>query len=224
MDFLVIAHTGCNGTQPNTIDSLLAGKAWGADICEVDLRSTLDGQVILWHDDVLQTENGPNIAIADLSLKELFLRQTEANASDICTLPELCEVAKEQNIRLNLDIKDDQCVPHVVRIIKEHRLQESVFFTGCESLRAKQVKTLLPEANVFLNISDFPVRECVRADYCGLNLPYSLYSQSLQDYAQQAGLWVWVWTVEQDFHRFTTAQGITTNHVKELAAFRRLRR
>ena len=223
MDFLIIAHTGCNGTKPNTIHSLLAGKAWGADICEVDLRSTLDGQVVLWHDSVLQGRN-----IADWSLNEFLeaLRRSETDTSSICTLPELCEVAKEQNIRLNLDIKDDQCVPHVVRIIKEYRLQESVFFTGCESLRAKQVKTLLPEANVFLNISDSPVQECApsSADYCGLNLPYSLYSEALQDYAQRAGLWVWVWTVEQDFHRFTEAQGITTNHVKELAAFRGLRR
>ena len=223
-DFFIIAHTGCNGTRPNTIHSLLAGREWGADVCEVDLRSTRDGQVVLYHDAALP--NGKHIA--DLSLKELLQEKAER----ICTLHELCKVAKQQNIWLNLDIKDDRSVPFTVRIIQEYRLQDSVFFTGCESLRAQNVKALLPEARVFLNIPDFPPAvsrlECVRSvcaaaagSCCGLNLPYALYSEMLQDYAQKAGLWVWVWTIEKDFHLFTAAQGITSNHVRELAAFRK---
>ena len=41
--FTITAHTGCEGTPDNSLDSIRAGVAAGADIVEIDLHFLPDG-------------------------------------------------------------------------------------------------------------------------------------------------------------------------------------
>ena len=54
----ITAHTGCDGSVPNTIASAIAGFALGADIVEVDVRTTADGVLVLAHDDLVGSRGG----------------------------------------------------------------------------------------------------------------------------------------------------------------------
>src|SRR5678815_3126144 len=51
---IVIVHRGASATAPeNTIEAYAAAMDLGADGCEVDLRLTHDGVIVMFHDDML---------------------------------------------------------------------------------------------------------------------------------------------------------------------------
>ena len=52
----ITAHTGCNGTEPNSITSLEDGYNSGADILEFDLNFDKYGVPYLSHDDLKGNE------------------------------------------------------------------------------------------------------------------------------------------------------------------------
>ena len=52
---LVIAHRGARGHAPeNTLAAAALGKARGADLWELDVNCTLDGQLVVMHDDTVE--------------------------------------------------------------------------------------------------------------------------------------------------------------------------
>jgi len=246
MKFLVTAHTGCNGTPHNTIESLLKGAEWGADVNEVDVRATRDEIPLLWHDDALPIKGNGRVLIENLTYDEILTltKKDEIDfshpKSKITPLEEIFAVVKEKNLQLNMDLKDDECIVPVARLVKKWDLAESIIFSGCEKVRASYLKSNYPEFQVLLNV-DEPFLE--RADYtykmkarlicdtaisagcCGINIRHNLYKPELQEYADQRFLPIVVWTVEpQDGFQTYIEQGvhsITTLHVKELVTLRR---
>ncbi len=61
----IIGHRGAKGLAPeNTIASLKAGLAAGADGLEMDVHVTKDGQVVLHHNPIVQDQTGEKAVIA----------------------------------------------------------------------------------------------------------------------------------------------------------------
>ena len=245
MNLLITAHTGCNDTPQNTIESLLKGAEWGADVCEVDVRGTGDEVPILWHDDFLETKGGEKLPIEKLSYHEisgLFKRREITHSSsygEIIPLEEALQAAREKGILLNLDIKDDECIVPVAKLVKSRDLAEGVIFSGCGKVRASYLKSNYPEFQVLLNADEAFMERgdysyerkvkgicdtAVSAGCCGINIRHSLYRKELQVHADQRFLPIAVWTVGpgDDFEKYIWAgvHSITTMHVKELVSLR----
>ena len=68
----VVGHRGCvKFTPENTIPAFLKGIELGADLSEMDVRETRDGQLVIMHDEkVDRTTNGTG-KVADLTLAEI---------------------------------------------------------------------------------------------------------------------------------------------------------
>ena len=47
---LITAHSGCEGTAENSLESILRGIALGADCVEIDVQVDEDGRLYLSHD------------------------------------------------------------------------------------------------------------------------------------------------------------------------------
>ena len=73
--FTITAHTGCMGTQQNSLDSMKIGQGNGANIVEFDLRANENGDLVLSHDEPKGGEIPLNEAFALLSSFE----NTKAN-------------------------------------------------------------------------------------------------------------------------------------------------
>ncbi len=71
---LVIAHRGASNAAPeNTVPALAAAVAAGADAIEIDLQTTADGRVIVFHDESLdRTTNGSGL-VAEASYCDVAL-------------------------------------------------------------------------------------------------------------------------------------------------------
>jgi glycerophosphoryl diester phosphodiesterase len=68
----IVAHRGASQEAPeNTLAALHLGWELGAESCEIDVRVTADGAVVLMHDETALRTTGLDRAVADLSLDEM---------------------------------------------------------------------------------------------------------------------------------------------------------
>ena len=97
---LIIGHRGAAGLEPeNTIRSFLKAAELKVDMIEMDLRESKDGQVIIFHDHILQRLFGINKAVKHLTVAEL---KEISVAREIPTLDEVLATIKSD---LQLDVK-----------------------------------------------------------------------------------------------------------------------
>ena len=109
----ITAHAGALNTEDNTIDSVRAALACGADIFEVDVRFLADGAPALGHNHV-----GPG----------------SARLEDVFALMQGCAA------HINLDMKETAHVPRMAELVAQYGLQGRAFMTGlfkadCAALR-----------------------------------------------------------------------------------------
>ncbi len=146
----LICHRTANRDMPeNTLESLALAARMGCNIVEIDIRKTLDGQLVLNHDDFLErlTNGMGNVELT--SSDELELLDTGAWMGDRFThmriprFEEAVQVAREQGIGLYLDIKTKGIAPLLLEILEREGMLERVVFGG----EWKDVPPLYPGAN-----------------------------------------------------------------------------
>jgi glycerophosphoryl diester phosphodiesterase len=105
---LVAAHRAHSGAgQPeNSLGALRASIAAGIAIAEVDLRTTADDQIILFHDATLKRTAGRNGRVSRMTLAQL--KQLDLGGGErIATLAEALALVRGTGTRLLLDLKED---------------------------------------------------------------------------------------------------------------------
>ena len=71
---MLIAHRGaCTLAPENTLEACAAAMDYGADGCEIDIRRTTDGVLVLFHDDMLDRLTDGFGKVEDLSYAELLM-------------------------------------------------------------------------------------------------------------------------------------------------------
>lgn len=181
--FTVTAHTGCEGTDDNTLETIHAGAAAGADIVEIDLHFLPDGTPVLKHD--------------------------EPKASEAGTLPTLdaaFEVLASLDVKMNVDVKSTDNIPAVLTLAEKHNVKDKIFFTGVEEKDVDAIKAGAPGVGYFLNI-DVNKRKNTDPQYLsslvdkvkdcgalGINLNFKGCSKELVDAFRQEKLPVSLWT------------------------------
>ena len=238
---MITAHTGCSNSPENTLESVQTGQNLGADINEIDIRSTSDGIPILWHDDFIVTRDNVQHKVEDIQLSEILNLQKKGeiafthSQSSITTLQEVFDAFVDSDIHYNLDLKDDECVTPTTELVRRYRLSDKVVFTGCGKVRASYLKSNYAEFQVLLNADEKTLTSqrltqdernrlicdtAVSAGCCGLNIRHDYCNSGLVDLAMSRFLPVSVWTVNspRDFDRYIKmgVSSITTLKVREL--------
>ncbi len=205
--FTVTAHSGCENTKPNSLDSLNAANRLNCDIAEVDVRFTDDGIPVMAHD-----RNFKN---------------------DVTTLEEAFSlVSGFDTLRLNLDIKETTFLRNIIPLAEKYGLTGRVFCTGIFAKDTYEMKKQLPDYTYYLNIGIRPrilqnkkyydalCRTIKENNAVGLNCNHKNVTKQLIDYLHKNNLLVSIWTVDkkEDMKRCLTlgADNITTRHPSEL--------
>jgi HEAT repeat protein len=146
----LICHRTANRDMPeNTLESLALAARMGCNIVEIDIRKTLDGQLVLNHDGFLErlTSGMGNVELT--SYDELQLLDVGAWMGDrfqgvrIPRFDEALRVAREQGIGLDLDIKTKGIAPLILEALEREGMLQRVIFGG----EWQDVKALYPDAN-----------------------------------------------------------------------------
>lgn len=117
-----VAHRGLAPGQPeNTLSAFREAIRLGAEVIEIDLRSTKDGEVVILHDETLdRTTNGKG-KVTDFTLAELK-KLDAGNGEVIPTYEEALECVAGSGVKLLLDIKESPLLDKkkVVRITEKY--------------------------------------------------------------------------------------------------------
>jgi glycerophosphoryl diester phosphodiesterase len=201
---LVIAHRGASGYRPeNTMPAYELAIEQAADMIEVDLHRTVDGAVVVTHDEELAGIGGEGAIVA-----ATFDEVRALDAGDGERVPTLDELLDGfgSRIPLNLELKrprhgtyDGLCALAwdgvVSREIENQTLFSSFFDPVLQELRG-----LSPAVRIGLLISRrFPDGWLDRARAVGaeaLNPEVALVDAELVDRAHGEGLAVYVYTVD----------------------------
>lgn len=107
-DTLVIAHRGFmeRGVE-NTISSIEASAKAGAEMVEIDVQQTKDGQFVVFHDATLSRLAGRSGTVKNMTLDELTSVTVSAGglSDTIPSLAQVLEVSRQLNIKLLIEIK-----------------------------------------------------------------------------------------------------------------------
>jgi glycerophosphoryl diester phosphodiesterase/HEAT repeat protein len=149
----LICHRTSNRDMPeNTLEALALAARMGCNIVEVDIRMTLDGQLVLNHDGMLERLTEGMGDVESTSFDELSLLDTGVTMGErfanirIPRFTDALRVAREQGIGLDLDIKEKGEGAAIYAALREEGMTERVIFGG-EDGAADDLRALMPSGN-----------------------------------------------------------------------------
>ncbi|MBE6751412.1 MAG: glycerophosphodiester phosphodiesterase [Ruminococcaceae bacterium] len=202
-DFTYTAHTGCCGTEDNSLEAIKVGIENGADIVEFDLYFNNENVAVLSHDKPKGNE---------------------------VTLDEAFELISTYNdIKVNVDVKlcnDNLRV--VYDLAEKHNITDRMFFTGINLQDVETVKKECPSVPYYLNydvlkenkqtpeyLNDL-VKIVKDSGAVGINFNKDSATKELVDTFHNNDLLVSIWTVneEKDMYKilYFAPDNITTRN------------
>ncbi len=205
--FTYTAHTGCMGTDDNSLESIDVAVKYGAGIAEFDLNFTENGDPVLAHD---APKGG------EITLDEAFKK-----------------VSEYDNLRVNVDIKSTAALEKVRPLAEKYGIEQRIFYTGVHDGFLDAVCTSGGDVEYYLNVDVEPeskhtqeylmslVQKVKDSGAIGINFNKKNASKALVDAFHANGLLVSVWTVDSEYDMYRVLSyapdNITTRHPDKLS-------
>jgi glycerophosphoryl diester phosphodiesterase len=208
---VIVAHRGDKSNAPeNTISAFIQAADKGADAVEFDAKLSVDGQVIILHDQTVnRTTNGKGNA-AKLSLAAL--QKLDAGVQfpgkfpdeKIPSLTQVFEIVGKlihMNIELtNYSTPNDSLVKNVVELVKKYGMQDRVLFSSFFARNLRKTLLLAPEVPRALLtlpgwIGLWGRSFGWRGNYAAMNIHFTDLDEKLVSRIHGAGKKVNAWTV-----------------------------
>lgn len=214
--FIKIAHRGASAYEPeNTLRSFERAIELKSDMIEFDARQSLDGHLVVLHDETVdRTTNGTGlVSLKTLSeLKELDAGQGE----QIPTVKEVIERVRGR-AKFVLELKQDGVEDKVASFLKEEDLLDDLFVISFKPKRLRMIKKLEPKVKtgliIFASLNPIGLAKSCGADFVA---PFRWFiTKPLVERARQNGLYTFTWTVDETLKaeslRDKGVSGIVTN-------------
>lgn len=129
----LLCHRTANQDVPeNTLESLEQAAILGCDAVEIDLRRTLDGEIVLNHDGILERLTDGVGDVEKSYYDDLRLRDTGAwmgerfTGMHIAKFEDALQLARKYDIRLMLDMKTNGIEPEVMELVQREGMLERI--------------------------------------------------------------------------------------------------
>lgn len=213
-EIFVTAHRGNNRLAPeNSISSITKAIDYFADYVEIDVMTTKDNEVVLFHDPTLKRFDKTNRRIKDMTLEEVKkvdIGTAFDNNSSIYDyryegekIPTLEEVFKEfkGKIKFNVELKpngkDDTLEKEVAKIIKEYEMEDDVVISSLDYNSLMKFKH--EDLDVRLGyILTFGIGDFSNIDVDFVSVEYGMLSKQLIYTMHSLGKEVHVWTLNTE--------------------------
>lgn len=167
--YLKIAHRGASASEPeNSLRAFKEAVDLGADMIEVDVHLSKDGQPVIIHDATLERTTNGRGYVKDRTLLEL--KKLDAGQGErIPTLQEAIDLARGK-CGLYVELKAPATPGPVVETIRANGFEGEVIICSFHHALLKQVKELAPEILTSVLVGqtsgDFvEIARAVAADY-----------------------------------------------------------
>ena len=228
--FIKIAHRGASGNFPeNTGLAFEKAIEARADMIEMDCQLSLDGHVVIFHDERLSRTAGARGMLKDKTLDQLKKldvgqwRKKSYKGERILTLEEALEIIGGR-ADLCLDIKHFSAGPSGIEIkllfiVSRYDYLDRTIFSSFDYRSLSRVRELAPEARIGVIVDaatkadPFAVTQELAA--ASVHIQKDLASREFLEKAWDRGLEVYVWTVTEvrDMEKFVSwgVQGIVSD-------------
>jgi glycerophosphoryl diester phosphodiesterase len=219
----LFGHRGASGTRPeNTIPAFVEALRAGADRLELDVHATADGEVVVFHDELLdRTTNGTG-PLCELRLAKLWELDAGYHFTDSCgshpfrgqgvRVPLLDEVLRAfPGVPLNIEIKadDTDLIDAVGRLLARHDARQRVLLTAEAGALMEKIRARAAEGPTGMSVSEVlqflcaggtpgyvPRGVALQVPVEHLGIP--IVTPHFIDAARRSGLEVHVWTINEE--------------------------
>lgn len=202
----VAAHRGASNVYPeNSMSAFRGAKELGADWIELDVQQTKDGEIIIMHDTNLYRTTGQKVNIWQLQYDDLVNMEigswfsTEFTGEPIPTLREVLEFAKENHIRLNIELKptgyEKDFEKNVIDLINEYKMKKQCVVTSQVYEVLQKVKEYDSEIETVYVMSVAYGNILRLKDADSFSIKHTFVTSSLVSSVHNAGKKIYAWTV-----------------------------
>lgn len=206
----VTAHRGASSQYPENSKSAFEGAIdLGANWIELDVQQTKDGQIIVMHDTNLKRTTGQDVNIWEATYDDLQKMEigswfsTEFTGEPIMLLSEVIELAKENDMRLNIELKptghEENFEKNVVDIVREYDYQKNCVVTSQVYEVLKNIKKYDQEIYTVyvMSVAYGNIYKLRAAD--SFSIKYSFITENLVRTVHNAGKDIYAWTVNSEY-------------------------
>lgn len=209
---IVMAHRGFSSKAPeNTMSAFIQALEAGAEGIELDVHLTGDGEVVVIHDHTLERTTSGSGPVSEMTLAEVqrfdagaWFSQ-EFSGEKVPSLREVLELVKEHNVLLNVETKAalgyEQLNDKVALLLDEYALWEKTIISSFNHYALVHMKQIRPQARTGILYNCGLVNPWDYAKSIGaaaLHPHHLTIIPELVQAAQQHGLMVNVWTVDEE--------------------------
>jgi len=206
---LVCAHRGDNVNAPeNTMPAFELAASENLKWIELDVHQTSDGVIVCNHDSTIKRVTGRNLAIHDVTYEELSKIELgpwmpgEFEHVHICTLREALELAKENDMNVQVELKghaaDKNFEENVLEVINATGMHDNVMVIAQDASRLQRIMELDPTITkgycMVIAVGD--LNDIEYTD--NITIEESYVTPELVRAMHEKGIKVFCWTVDLD--------------------------
>ena len=205
----ITAHRGASVKYPeNTMIAFRGAKELGADWIELDIQQTKDKQIVVSHDTNVLRVTGVNKDIIDMDYEEISkldagsFKGKQFAGEKMPLLDEVLKFAKENNARLNIELKptgkEIDFERQIVDLIKKYNMEDKCVVTSqvyevLENIKKvdKNIKTVYVMSIAIGNITDLEYADAFSVEATNA-------TESQVNRVHNAGKELYAWTVNTE--------------------------
>lgn len=208
---LLISHRGaCTLAPENSLPAFrLAGELgyWGA---ECDVSVTKDGFLVLMHDSTVnRTTNGRGL-VNSFTLEEIRKLKIDVGANvryytdlQVPTLEEFLQICKEYGMTPVIELKillEDANYDTLISLLRQTGMEDEALVISFDYVKLQKLREKSPVHTMLLskNPSKDTVDLVLTLENCDLGIDYRYCSRSLVRYAQEKGVLLNAYTVDDE--------------------------
>lgn len=187
---LVIGHRGAKALAPeNTLQGIRSASSCNADWVEVDVRLSMDGTLILMHDETVDRTTNGSGKVEDLCLEDLKTLNMEGEK--IPTLRQAVKLTKELGLGIVVEMREEGLEEMVAEELKGQKALVTSFYHS--SLR--EIKNL-SDLKTGIVISSLPIKPIELALWTGADSIFPKRTNpELFKVAHRRGIQIYPWTI-----------------------------
>lgn len=141
---LLIAHRGASEFLPeNTIEAFRGAVEAGANMIELDVWKTRDGEVVVSHGG----------RVRGRKITTISFERARILKPNLCSLKEVVELVKRARIGIYVEIKDFNATEIVVSILREHNLEHQTVVGSFSKKTVTRLMRLREEGKTGVKVS-----------------------------------------------------------------------
>lgn len=212
--YTVTAHRAGAFLGPeNTLYALVRTIETKAEYAEIDVQTTRDGEVVVWHDADLKRMTGDTRSLKAVSYDEIkdLVQGPDSDIPDeerrVATLDDFLERSRDR-IKLNIELKyygpDSELARKTVERVQAHDMEDQVIIMSFDRNAIRKVQQLAPEIPVGY-LATVAIGDLTRLPVDFLAVPRPVATEPFIRSAQARDMEVHVWIINNVVHMLDVA-------------------